>query len=369
MLVQTSREQFAIINFSAIQSLAGCTRAEILTFNALALHANPDGHCWPGRERLSHITQLSESRISKATSGLERKGLIRKEINSGIRVDYYLLQQPLQPMGARLPEPLPVSITTPAQNGTPPLPKTAPRTAHSSNQGTERAAQPESAPVEPQVQAPLSAPVLRTPVPPRPVKTAPPECVPEDWIVIGAGMRPELDATVIQASAEKFLDDRRSKGFVLVDWTPAWKNWIRNERGPKPVNPQGGSRPAYAIERPNPASSWIPGQPANRGPKQTPEQIQADFEKNMIRLGATFDPATGIWMPKHAAKPRPAPVTPEVVKPPMTPTPRADSPFRRDAMIVIRAIDSGMPKEQVKELELELKRRREAMGGDVSGDG
>ncbi len=78
---------------AVFQSLLGCTRAEILTYSALALHADPNGHCWPSREQLSLITHLNKSQISKATSGLERKGLIRKEINSGNQVDYYLLPQ------------------------------------------------------------------------------------------------------------------------------------------------------------------------------------------------------------------------------------------------------------------------------------
>lgn len=244
-------------------------------------------------------------------------------------------------------------------------------TSANDNQCQERAA-PERAPVEPQVQAPLPTPMLRTPEPPRPVKVPPPDEVPMDWITVGAAMRPDLDAAIIQTSAEKFLDDRRSKGIALVDWTPAWKNWIRNERGPKPVQsaPQSSGKPPYAIEQPSPYKGWTPG--PQRGKEETPEETQAAFAAHMKRLGATFDPATGVWIPKHAATPRPAPtVTPEVVKPPVTPVPapRADNPFRRDAMIVLQAIKDGVSREEVRELEAELRRRREAAEGGISGDG
>ena len=38
-----AREQFALISFSSIEALAECSRAEILVFNALALHADTEG--------------------------------------------------------------------------------------------------------------------------------------------------------------------------------------------------------------------------------------------------------------------------------------------------------------------------------------
>ena len=366
MLCLAPHEQFSIINFSSVQALSFCTRAEILTFNALALHADPGGHCWPGRERLSLITGLNESRISKATSGLEAKGLLRKVQATGWRVDYYLLPQNPLPLA----DPLPLAEPGGCPKRHRGVPKTAHRTDQRTDQTTERAATEPAVAQNPEP-APLSPVVLRTPEPPRPVKVSPPEEVPMDWITVGAAMRPDLDAAVIQTSAEKFLDDRRSKGIVLADWTPSWKNWIRNERGPKPVNPSttAPAKPRYAIEQPSPYTGWTPGIQRS-GKEETPEERDAAFAAHMKRLGATYDPIANVWIPKNAAPPRPV-SAPEVVKPPVTaaPAPRADNPFRRDAMIVIQAINDGCSSEEVQALEAELRRRREAAEGVISGDG
>ena len=183
----------------------------------------------------------------------------------------------------------------------------------------------------------------------------------EDWLLpdnfrqIAQDMTPDLLPT-LETIADNFRDYHLSKATKSAAWSGEWRIWLRRERAPKQA------KPAFVIQsEPSPASKWTPGKPAFQGPEQTPEQVQAEFEANMKRLGATFDPATNVWIPKNAAPPKPpATVTTESHKTPVTPAPRVNNQFRRDAMIVIQAINDGCTPEEVRELEAELKRRREA---------
>ena len=209
-VTNTPRIQFAITPITSLINLgASCTRAEILTFTALELHADRHGHCWPGRERLASITGLPVTRISKATSSLERKGFIRKESLKGGRVDYYLLD-------------------TRADNGTGVVPLAAPITDQRTNRTQERAVEP----VQP-VSVAETPTALSNPPQERRSKTPPPDTVPEDWIHEAAIIRADLTPDQIKASAAVFLDYHRSKGAALADWLPAWRNWIKRERAPK----------------------------------------------------------------------------------------------------------------------------------------
>ena len=148
------REQFALIPFSILVALSGnVTRSGILVYCALATHADPQGHCWPGRSRLAEITGLSERQISRATAELVKKGLLRKTYRSNGGVDYFLL--PVTP----------VTPVTPAANqtpppdmaDTPPLTTVAPRTDQGSDQKEQREPEPDPPPPpEPATELPLS---------------------------------------------------------------------------------------------------------------------------------------------------------------------------------------------------------------------
>ena len=112
------REQFALLPFSIIQALSGSvTRSGILVYCALAAHADPSGHCWPGRARLGEITGLNERQVSRATAELEKKGLLRKEYQAAGRVDYWLL--PVSPR----PSPPVTDDTPPCHRRHPEQPK------------------------------------------------------------------------------------------------------------------------------------------------------------------------------------------------------------------------------------------------------
>ncbi len=114
------RERFAMTPLGALQALgASCTRAEILTYTALELHADKDtGFCNPGRETLAAITGLPENRVTKATTSLEKKGFIRKEQPDPFHVHYFLLPppavEPVEPR-ARFRPPLKQSPVPPAE--------------------------------------------------------------------------------------------------------------------------------------------------------------------------------------------------------------------------------------------------------------
>ena len=117
-----SREQFAILSESTLIALGEkCSRAEILTLQALALHADPHGHCWPGRARLAQLTGLDPTRVSKATRGLERKGFLTKTHGEPHATDYYILRNR-------------------SSGDTAPLPTVPPEASHSANFVTQTGA-------------------------------------------------------------------------------------------------------------------------------------------------------------------------------------------------------------------------------------
>ena len=138
----------------------------------------------------------------------------------------------------------------------------------------------------------------------RNAKTPPPDCIPDGWMEAGRLLRPDLSDDQIKASAETFLDYQRSKGTMLADWIPAWRNWIRRERGPKTA----GQRPQAT-------------QPANRYPRpDQPEQppaaaVQAAIEAGEQRriammISCGIDPATGLKATPPAATPAATPAAP-----------------------------------------------------------
>jgi len=364
---------FAVINFTEIDRLQNLPSSTIRVYLALGAHANAEGTCWPGRKRLGELCTLSREQVSKATGLLSMAGLVEKTYLDNGRILYRL---PLHQHGS---VPLPVTTPPGVNPDTPPgvNPDTR-RTDQRTNQGTERAT-PARAPVEPQAQVPLSEPVLRTPEPPRPVKVPPPDEVPMDWITVGAEMRPDLDAAIIQASAEKFLDDRRSKAIVLVDWTPSWKNWIRNERAPKaPTKPTVTS----------PYSNWEPGKVAPISQSvDDPEANQRAYERHCLHLGV--DPVTGKKLGPAIVKPEPIKIEVTPVVPPVEEV-QADIPkaVKRSPLAGVldqlrsatapvprpennipwqRKKTSSVTPEEVEAAELEIKRRREAAAGRQGG--
>ncbi len=70
------------------------TLLELRILMALALHANTDGECFPSRTRLSELTGIHETSISKTTTLLARRGWLRKERGRAGRSNRYYLSVP-----------------------------------------------------------------------------------------------------------------------------------------------------------------------------------------------------------------------------------------------------------------------------------
>ena len=325
---------FAILAHNEIEALRKAAGSLWCLYSVLALHANDRGDCWPGRQRLATLTGMHPDHVSRALSQLESRGLItRRSTDDGLTI-YHL------PLHRRRPAlPLPNLVAEAAQ----PLPNLVGITDHVSTDHRESAtpepATPESA------EQPLSPVVLRT------CKTPPPDTVPDAWLTLGAELRPDLDACVIETSADRFLNLRRAQGVMLTHWTPAWRNWIKGEYGPKPVTPatSAHSKP-YAIQQPSPYAGWENGKPAPIGAPTTPESDIAAFERDMRSYGAEKQ-ADGTWR-------RPAPL---IERPVVTPEPRptvsvmpplsGNSRLREKAARIAALMDSGLSLEEVRALE------------------
>ena len=273
------REQCAIIPLSIVRAMFGnVTRSGILVYCALAAHADQEGHCWPGRARLGEITGLTERQISRATAELEKKGLLRKEYRANGMVDYYLL--PVSPE-----TPPPVTAVTP------PLSPLSPITNQGTTQKEQREATPDPGVAAAPPEVVLSQASLRTP------KTEAPDSLPAEWLDSAQLLRPDLSIETIRASAEVFLDHNRSKGIMLVDWLPAWRNWVRREKATKA--PQNAQQAAQSTNRyAGLDAKETPVSAAVRAALEAGEQRRIDL---LIQHG--IDPTTGL----PTAPPAPAP--------------------------------------------------------------
>ena len=294
------REQFALIPFSILVALAGTvTRSGILVYCALAAHADPSGHCWPGRSRLAEITGLSERQISRATAELVSKGLLRKTYRSNGGVDYFLL--PVTP----------VTPVTPAANQTPPpdtavtppLTTVAPRTDQGSDQKEQREPEPDPPPPpEPATELPpigahteSATQPAKAKVVPLPSKTTLPEDweLPPDYRDWAEQRRPDL-ADRLDAIAETFKDYHASKGTRSASWIAEWRIWINRER-PTRQPPQGGncrpSTPPVAVNRY--AHFDMPETPVAKAVREAHERRSEEARIAML-VGLGIDPATGL---------------------------------------------------------------------------
>ncbi len=260
------------------ESLSGCTRSEILTYTALSAHADPAGHCWPGRARLSELTGLDVHHVSRATSALAAKGIIRKRVVAGRRVHYTLLDRALRsrnqpvPICAPITDQQDLNPKEPCQPA-PPLPPTAALSF-------EEPTQPQNPELDFVALAPADVAVIKTP---------PPDCIPELWIGLARELRPDLSLDHIQKSADTFLDHYRAKGTVLRQWIYAWKNWIKRERVPKP-------RPIKPVPpQPTPLSAEERAErDAIVAERMRMAEEAAERRRLAMLTAAGIDPATGL---------------------------------------------------------------------------
>ena len=297
--------QFAKVYTNELAEVCSqCTRSEIAVYIALKAHiedGNPEKGCWPGRPLLARITGLSPPRISRATTGLERKGFIIKIHDGPHAVDYFINARfPAAPVieTAPIPPAAPdrkVSQTAPVEEcpkqhrG---VSKTAPggvqnSTTEQTSEPTrkdKREPQPEPALSEPKAVTPSGAPsgfVIQT------RKVIPEDwALPDDYRTWATEHRPDLTDR-LDAIADGFRDYHLSKGTRSANWQAEWRRWIHRERTTKP---QQNARAAP--------------QPERRYP--TPEQEKALDEANLAAMRASderriamliangIDPATGL---------------------------------------------------------------------------
>lgn len=216
-MINLNSSQFAVIPALTVAALQDAPRAVILTYQSLALHADPSGKCWPSRARLASITGLTLSTISKATTALSIMGLLSKRQTS--HRTYYLLSRPAQI--AECP------IEHPEQTNNSKAKEPRCGTVFSEQPSTQH---PEPTPATPE-------PALQN------LKTPPPDCIPDDWFEQARQLRPDIPLNQLQTTAAVFLDHYRAKGTTLKKWSYAWLGWVRKERvykgakaAPKPVN-------------------------------------------------------------------------------------------------------------------------------------
>ena len=269
------------------ENLSGCTRSEILTYTALSAHADPAGHCWPGRARLSELTGLDVHHVSRATSSLAAKGLIRKRVVAGRRVHYTLPDRALRTQNA-------------------PVPICAPITDQQDLNPKEPC--PPAPPLPPTATAALVEEKLRK------TKTGAPDAIPEAWLEQARVSRPDLTPTQIAASADVFLNHHRAKNTLLCEWVYAWKNWIKRERAPKP-------RPTKPVPPPQPTSLSAEEraeQDAIVAERMRLADEAAEARRLKLLAAAGIDPRTGLLIgdvPAVEAEPEQPAVEAPVVEP------------------------------------------------------
>ena len=305
----------------------------------LTFPPNDAGERWPSRETIGRMTGLPPKVVSRTTSRLQDLGWLVKSGDGGrSNTARYIVFDQAQPPGIILnyhtanrtpaqddlpipPQVAPVDPVNPPQNE----PGLSPKGGQNGegqevdylNAVDKREPTPEPERIEPTpAQAPLSQGSLRT------AKTEAPDELPEQWLEQAALMRPELSMDTIRSSAVVFIDTHRSRGTILADWLPAWRNWIRRERSTKATQTtttQPTSRYAHLDAKEKPICAAV---------RAATERSEANRVADLLAAG--IDPATGLKISSF-------PVSP------VSPTPIQDQLLTREQQKrVIELAASGM---------------------------
>lgn len=277
--IRINSAQFATLTFAEIEAMRRCAGSEWRVYSVLALHANNDGECWPGRQRISAMTGLLPDHVSRALGKLEGRGLIQRRTSPAGLTVYTL------PLHRTLPK----TVTAPAE----PLPDLVGITNQILSTD-QRAMEPEPAPPTEPTLVTLSQESLRK------AKTTAPDTLPESWIEQGQRLRPDLDEQTIRNSGLIFLDTGRANGRQLVDWQAGFNAWLRRERAPKA--PPMAQKPLSTPAVPSPYSGPNFGKVA----QETAQEAAARFAATMERYGATPGEG-GAWSRPGVAVPSPTP--------------------------------------------------------------
>lgn len=198
----------------------------------LADNANDKGECWPSYQHIADQCECSKSAVRNHIDALEDMGLIKRENRVGVNngkgntSNVYYLNLDVTPMPPKstgvcheIAPPMP-------SDGTPPMPPDGTRTSHSFEPVTE----PDSLSARGQFIS--EAAKRRIGISPNGEIIFPPAFKPSaDHIAIASEKGINIETELLN-----FRDYHQARGTKLIDWSSAFRVWLRNAR----VNPLSG---------------------------------------------------------------------------------------------------------------------------------
>ncbi|HDH7837981.1 TPA: helix-turn-helix domain-containing protein [Raoultella ornithinolytica] len=198
----------------------------------LADNANDKGECWPSYQHIADQCECSKSAVRNHIDALEDMGLIKRENRIGVNngkgntSNVYYLNLDVTPMPPKstgvcheIAPPMP-------SDGTPPMPPDGTRTSHSFEPVTE----PDSLSARGQFIS--EAAKRRIGISPNGEIPFPPAFKPSaDHIAIASEKGINIETELLN-----FRDYHQARGTKLIDWSSAFRVWLRNAR----VNPLSG---------------------------------------------------------------------------------------------------------------------------------
>ncbi|HFP2077096.1 TPA: helix-turn-helix domain-containing protein [Klebsiella pneumoniae] len=198
----------------------------------LADNANDKGECWPSYQHIADQCECSKSAVRNHIDALEDMGLIKRENRVGVNngkgntSNVYYLNLDVTPMPPKstgvwheIAPPMP-------SDGTPPMPPDGTRTSHSFEPVTE----PDSLSARGQFIS--EAAKRRIGISPNGEIPFPPAFKPSaDHVAIASEKGINIETELLN-----FRDYHQARGTKLIDWSSAFRVWLRNAR----VNPLSG---------------------------------------------------------------------------------------------------------------------------------
>ena len=273
-----------------LEVLRSCnTLAERAVLTALIGRMNKEYKAFPSFSTIAKDSGVSLRTAKSVVVELERRGLLARQVESGIRTTYTIRLDHIEhPIDMVAPSPAPVVAKNATTAKPEPAPSPAPVCEHQTEDNLSHVAKPES------IAAPLPVVVHEThdsaPQPALPIICAPQTAtpqqgellpvppkkkrggaktnghrIPDNWYLtkklgMWAKKKYGLDDDTIRHETEKFIDHWKASASETAwksDWNAAWRNWIRKHaesggtaNGNRYNNlPQQKSKTRMAMER------------------------------------------------------------------------------------------------------------------------